>query len=252
MFIDTHCHLASETLYSDAWHWIKRAQQVGVTKIIVPATSPRDFEQVLSLEKPAHIYCALGMHPYYVDANWQAQLTLLEAKIQARQPTALGEIGLDFYLPQLTTEQKHWQTQALIAQLKLAQQYDLPVLLHNRKSVYLCITLLKQYPVKGGIAHAFSGSAEEANELSKLGIKLGIGTMLCRPNTPKLARLAQNLADNTYVLETDAPDMAPVSGMVNYPENIPVLAQKLATLRQQSVEEIAQISSANACSVLSL
>ena len=252
MLIDTHCHLASEKLYPDVWHWIERAQQAGVVKIIVPATSSRDFELVLSLEKPAHIYCALGLHPYYVDANWQEELEKLEAKIQAHRLTALGEIGLDFYSPQLTDEQKHWQTQALIAQLKLAQQYDLPVLLHNRKSVYHCIALLKQYPVKGGIAHAFSGSLEEANELSKLGIKLGIGTMLCRPNTPKLARLAQNLADDAYVLETDAPDMAPVGGTVNYPENIPILAQKLAILRQQSAEDIAQISSANAHSVLSL
>ncbi len=252
MFVDTHCHLVSDLLYPRYDLCVFRANAVGVDKIVVPAVNLQEFNKVLSLVQEGVIYPALGIHPLYVQNNWSEQLIILEQKIQQNALTALGEIGLDFS-GLINDDGKIQQIGAFLEQINLANTYNLPVLLHNRQSLSQCIHLLQQNPVKaGGIAHAFNGSLEQAQMLLKMNIKIGIGTMLCRANTPKLHALAQKLPDEAFVLETDAPDMAPIPNTVNYPENILLVAEELAIIRQQSLQEIAYISTQNATSILPL
>ena len=252
MFVDTHCHLVSDALYPQYELCISRANAVGVEKIVVPAINMQEFNKVLSLAQEEIIYPAIGIHPLCIKSRWSEQLIVLEHNIQQNTLIALGEIGLDFS-GSINDDGKIQQIGAFLAQIELANTYNLPVLLHNRQSLAQCINLLQQNPVKaGGIAHAFNGSLEQAQILLKMNIKIGIGTMLCRSNTPKLHALAQRLPDESFVLETDAPDMAPVPHTVNYPENILLVAKALAMIRQQSLQEIACISTQNATSVLSL
>ncbi len=250
MLVDTHCHLASAELCSQYISYMNRAIAQGIEKVVVPATNAQEFNTVLSLTQEDCIYPALGVHPLCIDKYWKKQVNILEHYVQQNHLIALGEIGLDFS-GSINTDGKMQQIEAFLAQIKLANTYNLPVLLHNRKSLSQCIALLQHNPVKaGGIAHAFNGSLEQAQILSKLNIKIGLGTMLCRSHTPKLHALAQVLPDEMYVLETDAPDMAPVPGTLNYPENILLLAKELAQIRNQTVEQIAFISTKNAFSVL--
>ncbi|WP_434778402.1 TatD family hydrolase [Neisseria sp. Ec49-e6-T10] len=253
MFIDTHCHLSNPNLLLNLDLHLQEAKAVAVTRFISPATSSKDYINTLNLAKkyPDTVYPAIGLHPYCVSSNWQYELSILTELLSASRVIALGEIGLDFYDQKLSTPDKDQQINAFIAQLQLARKFDLPVLLHNRKSVFKCIELLKKYPVKGGIAHAFSGSLQEAQEFIKLGFKLGLGTMLCRPNTPKLSLLAQQLPESSFVLETDSPDMPPVPYTINTPKNIILVAQKMAHIRHCSLEDIANSTTQNACTIFS-
>ena len=251
MFIDTHCHLASDLLYPQHNLYVDRALSQGIEKIVVPAVNSIEFNRILLLSSGNFIYPALGIHPMYIQNDWVEQINILEQYIQKNHLIAIGEIGLDFS-GEISSDGKMQQIEVFLAQIDLANVYHLPVLLHNRASLSLCISLLQQNPVKaGGIAHAFNGSLEQVQILLKQNIKIGLGTMLCRGNTPKLHALAQKLRDEAFVLETDAPDMAPVPHTVNYPENILLLAKTLAEIRHQDLEQIAYISTKNACSVLS-
>ena len=252
-FIDTHCHLTAKQLYPQATELVLAARMVGVTKIIIPGTQPEDWCKVTSLvNKTDNLYPALGIHPFYITEHWQSDIRKLEGILNQHQLIAIGEIGLDFIHAKTEAQQKR-QIDVFAAQLELADRYNLPVLLHNRKSLSACITLLQQHQHRtGGIAHAFNGSLEQVRILNRIGLKVGINTIACRPNTPRLQKLIKSLPDDSFVLETDAPDMAPVPNTTNYPENIPELAQKIADIRNQTLAHIAATTNRNASSVLAV
>lgn len=257
MFIDTHCHLDAAEFDADREDIITAAQAAGVTDFIVPALGRANFAAVLSLarEYPA-CHAALGVHPLYVAASQAEDLSALRALLQQQRVVALGEIGLDrFVSPRDDALQEWW----FVEQLKLARHFDLPVVLHVRHAIDAVLGLLRRHPVVGGIAHAFNGSQQQAEEFIRLGFKLGFGGAMTHPRALRIRRLAASLPLSSLVLETDAPDMAPVwlktpgaANPRNDPAQLPRMAMTLAQLRGMPLAEIAADTTANARAILRL
>ena len=256
MFIDSHCHLDAAEFDADRDAVALAALQNGVSMIVVPAVQSANFADVCKLaEKHAHCAYALGIHPMYVDNAQPEDLRfladLLENRLkQQKPPVAVGEIGLDFFVEGYKRE---LQETYFSEQLKLARQFDLPVILHVRRSVDDILKYLRRIKVRGGIAHAFNGSRQQADEFIKLGFKLGFGGAMTYPRALKIRVLAATLPLEAIVLETDAPDIAPEwlghQGR-NMPNQLPKIAQVLADLRGIKCTEVAEITTKNALSAL--
>ncbi|MFA5824615.1 MAG: TatD family hydrolase [Gallionellaceae bacterium] len=251
MIIDTHCHLDAAEFGSMQTALVRSAQEADVSCIVVPSVTCASFDKVRAL-CAQHSQCApaYGIHPMYVDEASSADLTLLHEFLTQHRPVAIGEIGLDFFIQHYDrARQEHF----FIEQLKLAREFDLPVLLHIRRAQDIVLKHLRQHKVRGGIAHAFNGSRQQADEFIGLGFKLGFGGAMTYARATKLRELAATLPLESIVLETDAPDMQPEfleRGLPNEPQYLPRIAQTLAELRGVSLEEVARVTTANALSVL--
>jgi TatD DNase family protein len=251
MFIDTHCHLDAAEFGNTQNILVQEALAAGVNTMVIPAVERANFSAVYNICSlyPACIP-AFGIHPMYVDHAAPADLDVLRDYLQQHNPVAVGEIGLDFFVENFDREKQEFY---FSAQLKLAQELNLPVLLHIRRAQDTILKHLRRTPVRGGIAHAFNGSAQQAAEFIKLGFKLGFGGAMTYPRATKLRELAASLPLDSIVLETDAPDIPPEflqRGQHNRPGYLPRIAETLATLRNMPLEEIARITSANALAVL--
>jgi len=253
MLIDTHCHLDAAEFGAQQPALLQAAQAAGVAHIVVPSVECGNFAAVRELCRQ-HPACApaYGIHPMYVDDATEYDLSILRDYLRDGQPVAVGEIGLDFFIQHYDqTRQEHFFAE----QLKLAREFDLPVLLHTRRANDTVLKHLRQSKVRAGIAHAFSGSRQQADEFIKLGFKLGFGGAMTYPRATRIRELAATLPLEAIVLETDAPDMAPAfleRGQPNKPEYLIRIAQTLATLRGISFEEVARITTENVLSVLNL
>lgn len=251
MLIDTHCHLDAAEFEGQQDELLRSAQVKGVTAIVIPSVARSNFAAVHKLcEQYPVCFPAYGIHPIFVNEATPDDLVVLRDYLQKHQPVAIGEIGLDFFIAHYDqTQQEYYFTQ----QLKLAREFDLPVLLHTRRAIDTVLKHLRRIKVCGGIAHAFSGSPQQADEFTKLGFKLGLGGAITYPAATRLRKLATTLPLSSIVLETDAPDMAPefiAQGETNKPEYLPRIAETLAELRGKSVEEITRTTSDNAFNVL--
>ena len=250
-FIDTHCHLDAAEFGDTQAELVAAAQQAGVSQLILPAVERNNFEAVKRL-CAQHACClpAYGIHPMYVDRAQPDDLHILREYLALPGTVAVGEIGLDFFIADYDpARQEHF----FVEQLKLACEYDLPVLLHIRRAQDTILKHLRQYKVCGGIAHAFNGSRQQAEEFIKLGFKLGFGGAMTYPRATRLRKLATMLPLESIVLETDAPDIPPdflARGEPNKPEYLPRIAETLAELRGISIEEVGDITSANVRSIL--
>jgi TatD DNase family protein len=249
-FIDTHCHFDAAEFDADRDAAHARAVEAGVALQIVPSVSRANFVAVAATcARYADCLPAWGLHPMYVAAHTPDDLDALRAQISAQRPVAVGEIGLDLFVRGLdVAAQEHYY----VEQLKIAREYDLPVLLHCRKSSDLLLKHLRRIRVPGGIAHAFNGSAQQAAEFIKLGFKLGFGGAFTWPRANHLRRLAVDLPLAALVLETDSPDIPPVwiGRGRNAPAELPRIAQTLAELRGLTVDAVAVATTRNACDVL--
>lgn len=252
-FTDTHCHLADAALRENLPHILTAARKVGVKRFIVPATCPQDWQSVAELsEMPSEhgqIRIALGIHPWFSDGIAERDCVRLEAML-ARYPQAwVGEIGLDFYDKTQTPQQRERQIQVFVRQLAIAQTLRRRVIIHNLKATADIAAAVKQTGfAQGGIVHAFSGSAEEARVLTKLGFKIGIGSLLLNPNARKVRDTLKALNDGDFVLETDSPFM--LKKEINTPANILRIAEIAAQIRGVGVADIAAITERNADSLL--
>lgn len=252
-FTDTHCHLADAALRENLPHILTAARKVGVKRFIVPATCPQDWQSVAELsEMPSEhgqIRIALGIHPWFSDGIAERDCVRLEAML-ARYPQAwVGEIGLDFYDKTQTPPQRERQIQVFVRQLAIAQTLRRRVIIHNLKATADIAAAVKQTGfAQGGIVHAFSGSAEEARVLTKLGFKIGIGSLLLNPNARKVRDTLKALNDGDFVLETDSPFM--LKNTVNTPANILRIAEIAAQIRGTGAAEIAAITERNTDSLL--
>lgn len=252
-FTDTHCHLADAALRENLPHILTAARKVGVKRFIVPATRPQDWQSVAELsEMPSEhgqIRIALGIHPWFSDGIAERDCVRLEAML-ARYPQAwVGEIGLDFYDKTQTPPQRERQIQVFVRQLAIAQTLRRRVIIHNLKATADIAAAVKQTGfAQGGIVHAFSGSAEEARVLTKLGFKIGIGSLLLNPNARKVRDTLKALNDGDFVLETDSPFM--LKKEINTPANILWIAEIAAQIRGVGVADIAAITERNADSLL--
>ncbi|MEO8419197.1 MAG: TatD family hydrolase [Methylophilaceae bacterium] len=252
MFIDTHCHLDAGEFDADRDAVALAALQQGVSMIVVPAVERANFNAVCNLaDQYAHCALALGIHPLCVDRAQPDDVPFLAALVEKKlsgkkQPVAIGEIGLDFFVEGYSRERQEYY---FVEQLKLARQFDLPVILHVRRSVDDVLKHLRRIKVRGGIAHAFNGSRQQADMLIDLGFKLGFGGAMTYPRALKIRELAATLPLESMVLETDAPDIAPEwlghHGR-NSPDQLPEIAQVLADLRGIKCAEVAAITTRNA------
>ena len=263
MLIDTHCHLDAQIFTETTDQLVTAARQKGVHYIVIPAVERANFNTVRQLAHTSPILTyALGIHPLYVPQATEADLTVLsqqlELVLEDPQFVAIGEIGLDFFVPDLRTdEMREKQLYFYEAQLKLAKQFDLPVLLHVRRSQDEILKYLRRHIGVSGIAHAFNGSHQQAQQFIDLGFALGFGGAMTFTRAKQIRRLATDIELSHLVLETDAPDIAPAwldpkryPHQYNRPEEIVAIAEVLAQLRQQSVQTICQQTSSTAMRVL--
>ena len=251
MLIDTHCHLDAAEFDADRDEVATLAFQQGVSAIVIPAVARSNFDGVIALSnKHQHCVYALGIHPMYVDDADTEDIQELKSYITANNPVAIGEIGLDYFVTKANIER---QAYFFTEQLKLAKQYDLPVILHVRNAIDDVLKHLRRYELKGGIAHAFNGSFQQAEQFIALGFKLGFGGAMTYSRALKIRELATKLPLEAIVLETDSPDIPPEwvgSKGRNSPLELHKIAQVLADLKQVNVSQVLDITGANALKVL--
>lgn len=258
MWIDTHCHLDAAEFAAEEDAVAARAQAQDVSMIVIPAVEVANFAKVAALaHQNSNCTYALGIHPIFVPQAQESDLAVMRAAVAAAiddtRLVAIGEIGLDFFIPMLTTpEMREKQEFFYTEQLKIAREFDLPVLLHVRKSQDSILKYLRRIKVVGGIAHAFNGSFQQAEIFIELGFKLGFGGAMTYTRALQLRRLATTLPLASIVLETDAPDISPawLHPQRNSPEQLPHIGQVLAELRAMPLSSIAQITSANALAAM--
>jgi len=248
MLIDTHCHLDAAEFDTDRMAVADAAQRAGVAGIVLPAVARSNFAVVRDLAHalPGGAY-ALGIHPLYVARSHDEDLVRLrEAIIVALDDprfVAVGEIGLDFFVPEISVGlPRARQERFYVAQLALAAQFDLPVLLHVRRSQDMILKHLRRHAVPSGIAHAFNGSEVQARAFVERGIALGIGGAMTYPRALQIRRHAVSFGLDHLVLETDAPDIPPAwlhtPQRRNTPAQVAGVASALAALRQEPVEVV--------------
>ena len=250
MLIDTHCHLDAAEFDADRDAVYAAAMAAGVGRIVVPGvTVNRNFRPKSTIADYPACVEAYGIHPLYVDQSSLEDLPRLRGWLQQAPPVAVGEIGLDFYVAGLDTER---QTHFFVEQLKLAREFDLPVLLHVRRAVDPVLKQLRRIGVRGGIAHAFNGSRQQADEFIKLGFVLGFGGTMTFDGSTRIHELARTLPLESIVLETDAPDIPPawLNRGRNSPAELPRIADTLAELRGLSRNDVVAATAANARRIL--
>ena len=250
MLADTHCHIDAAEFNLDREYQLQEAKKAGVNAIVIPAVHTQNFQQVIDLGHQ-HLICfyALGIHPMYVDAASSGDIhtlqTFIERQINDTKLVAIGEIGLDYFV---TQKNKENQIYYFTEQLKLAKNYNLPVILHVRKAIDDVLKYLRRYHLKGGIAHAFNGSMHQAEAFVKLGFKLGFGGAMTYSRALHIRALAKNLSLESIVLETDAPDIPPEwlgSGGRNSPKELLKIAEVLADIREISTAQIIEVTGKN-------
>ena len=278
-WLDSHCHLDAPEFDLDRTAVMQNAQSQGVAWCVMPAVQAKDFLSLQKLAQEIHQPYALGIHPLYVPQAQEQDLDFLAQCIEAAlakddqglrsdaRLVAVGEIGLDFFVPALCEPAMREKQEFFYhAQLKLAQKFKLPVILHVRKSADELLKGLRRHGVQGGIAHAFNGSFQQAQTFIDMGFALGFGGALTFDRALQLRRLATELPLSALVLETDAPDIPPhwlyktqaerklENGLAvqarNEPSQLPRIGAVLAQLRGVAVSDIAAATLANAKRVL--
>jgi TatD DNase family protein len=263
MWIDTHCHLDAPEFDADRDAVVAAARAAGVGMLVLPAVEAAHFEAVRTLAHRHGLAYALGIHPLYVDHADEADLDRLQQALQALRDdprlVAVGEIGLDHFVPGLDRAR---QERFYVAQLKLARDAGLPVILHVRRSADGLLKGLRRIEVGGGIAHAFNGSDVQAAQFVDRGLRLGFGGAMSFDRARQIRALAATLPESAPVLETDAPDMPPhwlyrtaaerahAPQARNVPAELPRIGGVLAALRGWTPQHAAAVTAANAVAAL--
>jgi TatD DNase family protein len=271
MWIDTHCHLDAPEFGAD--HALslaarERARAMGVQRCVIPAVMQGNFDTVRLLAHRMGDAYALGIHPLFVPRAQDSDLGALDTALTEHRGdprlVAVGEIGLDFFVPALCEPaMRERQIHFYRAQLKLARKHGLPVILHVRRSADVLLKHLRELSVAGGIAHAFNGSKQQAEHFIGMGFKLGFGGACTFEPARQLRSLAADLPLSALVMETDAPDIPPQwlyataaqraagqSQGLNTPAELPRIGGVVAGLRGMSPDELAQATRANALAAL--
>ena len=278
-WLDSHCHLDAPEFELDRFAVLQNAQAQGVAWCVMPAVQAKDFLPMQKLAQLVDQPYALGIHPLYVPRAQTQDLDFLAQCIESAlaqdahgqraddRLVAVGEIGLDFFVPTLCEPAMREKQEFFYhAQLKLAQKFKLPAILHVRKSADELLKGLRRHAVQGGIAHAFNGSFQQAQCFIEMGFALGFGGALSFERALQLRRLATELPLSALVLETDAPDIPPhwlyktqaerqsAQGLSaqarNEPSQLPRIGAVLAQLRGVSISDIAATTLSNAHRVL--
>jgi TatD DNase family protein len=263
-WIDTHCHLDAPEFAPDVDAVRAQARAAGVAHCAIPAVERAQWDAVRQLAQRHGDSYALGIHPLYTPQAADEDLEALAAALQRHQAdprlVAVGEIGLDGFVPGLDPA-RQWRFYR--AQLQLARRFGLPVILHVRRSADRLLKGLREVPVRGGIAHAFNGSVQQAQAFIALGFKLGFGGAVTYERALQLRRLAQALPEDAIVMETDAPDIPPhwlyrtaaerAAGLPqgrNSPAELPRIGAEVAALRGLAPADWAARTRASAVAAL--
>ncbi len=250
--IDAHCHIDFPEFEPDRAAVLARCRSLGIERIVVPGVSAATWDRLLTVcADDTLLVPALGLHPVFLEEHEEAHLAELERRLGETPAVAVGEIGLDF---QLRDSDREAQLALCEAQLVIARDAGLPVILHVRKAHEEMLGLLGRIRPPGGIAHAFNGSLQQAARYRDLGFRLGFGGTVTFDNARHIHELARELPLSDIVLETDAPDMSPAAhrGERNSPEYLPEILAALARVREEDAATIAEITAANVRDVLGL
>lgn len=247
MLFDTHCHLDFDAFDADREAVWARANQVGVTHCLIPAIDRQNSAAILRLaEQFEGVYCAVGIHPNSsADFSPVEDIALLRHLAQHPKVVAIGEIGLDYHWDRAPRQQ---QFAAFRAQLHLATELGLPVIIHNREASADCLRLLTESEQRRGVLHSFSADEQSAETALQLGFHLGFTGPLTYKNAETTRRVATLTPLNRLLIETDAPFLTPMPhrGQRNEPAYVALVNQRLATLRQRTDTEMAHITTTNA------
>ena len=241
--IDTHCHLNKE-YYENVETVIKEAVSDNVEYLIVSSCSPENWEENINLiNKYKNVYLNISLHPEYGNEEIDYDLYLEKMKKIIKSNSkiiAIGEIGLDYHYDNTNKDR---QKDLFIKQIMLAKEYKLPIVIHTRDATKDTIDILKKFNIKG-IIHCFSGSLETAREYINMGFYLGIGGVVTFKKS-KLKDVIKEIGLDSIVLETDSPYLSPIRGSKNFPKNIKIIAEYIASLLNISVEEVSKKTTLN-------
>lgn len=243
MFIDSHCHISKE-YYSDIDGVINDCIQNNINKMIISGCDKESISESVNLINSYDcLYATIGFHPSEVFSVNDDDLDhLKELIINNKKIVGVGEIGLDYYYDK---DSKDKQIELFKKQLKIAEELDLPVVIHSRDAVSDTINILKEYNVTG-VIHCFSGSFETACQYIKMGYKLGVGGVITFKNS-KLSDVISQIDLDNIVLETDSPYLSPepYRGKLNSPKNVSIVASKIALIKGVSINDVGDITSKN-------
>ncbi len=251
MYIDTHCHLSKDD-YDDISNVVKENRENGIDKMVISGCSKESIKEAMEYAREYdNIYVTIGYHPEEVDKVNKDDLLALDKLLGQghKKIVGVGEIGLDFHYDK---DKKNEQINLFEQQLKLAEKWDLPVVIHSRDATMETINCLKKFNVKG-IIHCFGGSLETAKIYIKMGFKLGIGGIITFKNS-NLYKVVQEIGIENIVLETDSPYLTPepYRGKKNSSKYIPLIAQRISEVCQVSVDEVGRVTSNNAKTLFDL
>lgn len=244
MYIDIHCHLDS-SYYENINDIINNAKNNGVNRFIYNGCDLKTNKEVIDLiNKYDCVYGAIGFHPTELDDITEEDYTFLEDNIKNKKIVAIGEIGLDYHYEDTDKEKQKYH---FIKQLELARKYDLPVIIHSRDCIGETYNILKEYPVRG-VLHCYSGSLEMAREFIKLGFFISVGGIITFKNAKNIIEVIKNIDLSYVLLETDSPYLTPepYRKKKNEPMYIPIIANKIAEIKEIDVEEVRAVTTKNA------
>ncbi len=250
--IDCHCHLDFDVFDTDREQVIQQAKNVGIDKIIIPGVDKNNWEKIKQCcEKYSMLYPCYGLHPYFINNHTKQHITDLSNWIEQTKAVAVGECGLDFYLKDLDLALQHFYFEQ---QLDIALTFDLPVVIHARKSTDAVIAAIKKRKGLRGMIHSYSGSYEQALQLINLGFYLSFGGPVSYKKSTRLRKLVQQLPLDFILVETDAPDqpVANATNKRNQPACIIDVIENIADLHSTTSEDISNITAINTLTLFNL
>lgn len=250
--IDTHCHFDEPVFDHDRAKITRLMQEICVSDLIFPATHEKNWPRLKKIcSSSSRFHATYGLHPVFLQQHAPEHIIALKHWLKHEPAVAVGECGLDFFLPQLD---KQTQESLFIEHLKLARDFDLPLIIHARRSVDQVLKHIRRFPGSRGVIHSFAGSQQQADMLIKLGFCLGVGGTSTYPRAQRLRNILANAPLEALLLETDAPDQPDSAwrGKRNDPTRLPVIAENLAELRSDSIEHVAAVTTNNAIKLFKL
>ncbi len=256
-WFDSHCHLDAPEFDADRDVVVAEARTLGVTNFLNLPGHVDHFAAAIASRKRYGCAIGLGIHPMWVRGpgghSLREHIEVLREAVKLHKPEIVGEIGLDFFIDDFCANEQEW---FYAEQLKIARDFDLPVALHVRKSQDTLLKYLRRIPVRGGFAHAFNGSPQQAQAFINLGFKLGFGGTATYPQANRIRALLRSIPESAIVVETDAPDIPPSflstmgSRARNSIEYLPRIGEMLAEVRGVPAAQFAALTSANARAIL--
>ena len=250
-FIDTHTHIYLPEFDDDRNETMQKAREFNVEFTIMPAIDSSTHEAMLTVESTyENCYSMIGLHPCSVNQEYEKELSIINQYLEKRKFLAIGEIGLDFYWDKTFTSQQY---EAFHAQIQIAIQHDLPIVIHSRNAIDECIDVVREHPTVKGVFHCFSGNEEQAKKIIGMNFMLGIGGVVTFKNSG-LDKVIEKIGLAKVILETDAPYLAPVPyrGKRNEPAYIKLIAEKLSLICDTPIEKIAELTTENARNLFKL